>query len=125
MVYCGLYAELRGLLTYILRPLDPNKTTLLSSDHKVLRHFETGQSACVFAKCNLATTCLFFKRGTFLGLLATNLRTVLEETLKFKSSLIWWEVTKGSATAARFINLSSCSVFFLFSAPCFAYIFPF
>ena len=71
-----------------------------SKKDKLLTRNYKYRSSCVFAERIFATTCLFFTREAFFGLLATillfinHLRTVLEKTLKFKSSLIWREVTK-------------------------------
>ncbi|XP_052424719.1 band 4.1-like protein 1 isoform X3 [Carassius gibelio] len=72
-VYCGLNSEFGGRLTNCLWPLDPKRTILLSSVHKMFLHFSLGQLMCSLANCNLFCTCLFFNRGTLRGILENRL----------------------------------------------------
>ena len=50
-VYCGLNSEFGGRLMNCLWPLDPKRTILLSSVHKLFLHFSLGQVMCSLANC--------------------------------------------------------------------------
>ena len=52
-VGCGLNSSFGGCLINCLSLLDPKRTVLLSSGHKMLLHFSLGQPLCSLANCNL------------------------------------------------------------------------
>ena len=58
-VYCGLNSVFGGRLTNCLRPLDPKRTILLLSVHKMFLHFSLGLSACSLANCIFFSTSWF------------------------------------------------------------------
>jgi len=98
--YCGLNSVFGGRLTNCLRPIDPKRTILLSSVHKILCHFSLVQSMCSLANCILFSTCHFFNNGTLWGLLADSLASqrllLIVAVLKgnFRSSLITLELNQ-------------------------------
>ena len=67
-VCCGLNSLFGDRLTTFLQPLDPKRTILLSSNHKLLHLFTLGQSMCFLANFNLFA-------GGFLPLITLELIT--------------------------------------------------
>ena len=118
-VYCGLNSVFGGHLTICLWPLDPKRTILLSSVHKMLRHFPLGQSLCSLKNCNLFSTCRFFNNVTLRGLLADSLAShrhliVTVLTGNFRPSLIILEPIIGWVFAILAILRSIRMVVFRF-----------
>ena len=87
-VYCGLNSVFAGRLTNCLWPLDPKRTILLSSVHKILRHFFLGQSMCYLANCNRFITCIFFNNGTLRGLLGGSLASDVVWLLQYSQAIL-------------------------------------
>ena len=72
-VYCGLNSVPGGRLMYCRRPLDLKRTILLSSFHRMLRHFSLGQSIGSMAKFEPILHMPFFNNGALWGLLPDSL----------------------------------------------------